>query len=325
MRAETFETYINKKGGKSYKAEFLPRTFYDECMKTEKGQKFLKYKYRKVDLVPCGKCIECQLSYARQWSTDCICEKKYWPDEQCWFITLTYSDEYLPQAEYKTEDGKIYKGISLRKKDLQDFWKRVRKHYDCKIKYLNAGEYGTLGRPHYHAIVFGLPLKTENFKYLGKNNNGDAYWTEPELEKIWGKGNIIIGQVTQKSINYVVRYTIKKWKNKDSGLNKMMGRTPEFISMSQGLGKRYWEENEEKIILQDCIITPEGEMPITQRFLKNLKNKDQKIYTTIKEKHKQQAETAQKQAETDKSPEEQREARESIRKANFTDIRRRTQ
>ena len=30
IRAETWETYINKKGGKSYKIEWLGRDFYDE-------------------------------------------------------------------------------------------------------------------------------------------------------------------------------------------------------------------------------------------------------------------------------------------------------
>lgn len=150
---------------------------------------------------------------------------------------------------YKTEDGKEYKGISLSKEDLQKFWKRLRKHYKTKCKYLAAGEYGTqTSRPHYHAIVFGLPVDVSNLKYYGIGSNGDTLWTNEELTKVWGKGQVIIGSVTFKSVSYVVRYTIKKWKHKDEGLNKILGRTPEFLVMSQGIAKRYYLEHQNELV-----------------------------------------------------------------------------
>lgn len=61
----------NAKGGKSYKCEWLSRQDYD------KG----RYKnmtptiYRRIDLVPCGKCLNCRLSYAREKAILCMLEK----------------------------------------------------------------------------------------------------------------------------------------------------------------------------------------------------------------------------------------------------------
>ena len=64
------------------------------------------------------------------------------------FVTLTYDDEHLPE------------NASLVVSDLQKYIKRVRKECDKigkRIRYFACGEYGDrYGRPHYHAIIFGL-------------------------------------------------------------------------------------------------------------------------------------------------------------------------
>lgn len=250
-------------------------------------------------------------------------EKKYYKENECWFLTLTYSDEFLPSTTYETEDGKKYKGISLRKKDLQDFWKRLRKHYKCKCKYLAAGEYGTqTSRPHYHAIVFGLPIDTTDLKYYTKGSNGDTLWTNEELTKVWGKGQVIIGSVTFKSVSYVVRYTIKKWKHKDEGLNKILGRTPEFLCMSQGIAKRYYNDHKKDLVSADSVITPDGQKPLPRRFLEEIKKENEQLYKDITYNHKKNAETAEKQKamQTDKCPEERRITEEKNKM--FKDIRR---
>lgn len=286
----------------------------------------LKYKYRRVTPVPCGRCIECKLNYSRQWATDCILEKQYYDENECWFLTLTYKDEYLPQAQFTTDQGEVFKGISLRKKDLQDFWKRLRKKYTKnKIKYLAVGEYGkSTSRPHYHAIVYGLNLDTKKLKFLENNENGDALWTHPEIEQIWGKGNIVLGQVTWKSIAYVARYTLKKQRDRDVALDQKYGRIPPFICISQGIAKRYYEEHQKKLVDEDAFTLPNGQYPLTKRFMRNLKEKDEEIYTTLAEKHKIYAEQNQKilGASTDLSQEEIRQNQNLIREKNFKDIRR---
>ena len=44
--------------------------------------------------LPCGRCVGCRLERARQWGLRCVHESKLWP--QSVFVTLTYSDEFLP-------------------------------------------------------------------------------------------------------------------------------------------------------------------------------------------------------------------------------------
>ena len=108
-----------------------------------------RYSYKKYMLVPCGKCVNCKLNYAKMWSIRIMHELKDW-DSAC-FLTLTYDEEHLPK------DG------SLDKQDLQKFFKRLRFNLGGrKIKYFACGEYGEqYGRPHYHIIVFGLNGQTE--------------------------------------------------------------------------------------------------------------------------------------------------------------------
>lgn len=177
-------------------------------------------------------------------------------------------------------------------------------------------------RPHYHSIVFGLPIDTTNLKYYGKGSNGDTLWTNEELNQVWGKGQVIIGTVTFKSVSYVVRYTIKKWKHKDEGLNKILGREPEFLCMSQGIAKRYYAEHKKDLVSADSVITPDGLKPLPRRFLEEIKKEDENLYKDITYNHKKNAETAEKQKEmqTDKCPEERRITEENNKM--FKDIRR---
>lgn len=131
-------------------------------------------------------------------------------DTAC-FLTLTYDEEHCP--------------LSLDKKELQKFWKRLRKAIaPRKIKYFACGEYGdTYGRPHYHAIVFGIDWHDEAI-----------------INDAWSLGFIKIGGVTVKSIGYVTDYCLKKYdkrRNKEEYEEKGLQRP--FQLCSQGLGLRY--------------------------------------------------------------------------------------
>ena len=261
-------------------------------------------------------------------------EKKYWPENECWFITLTYNDENLPWHTYvDQETGEYTRGYSLNKRDLQLFWKRVRKHYKGKkMLYLNAGEYGSqTGRPHYHAIVFGLPLNESKFKKIGNNENGDALWTSPELEKLWSKrinkkyypiGNVVIGRMTYKSVAYVCRYNLKKSKGIDSTYRMLEGKIPEFISMSQKIGYKYYKDHWKEMIETDSVPTPLGLKNIPRRFLKILQEECPEAANKIKEKRKKNLEYAENTRNTDLKPEEYRLQKERINESKFKDIRR---
>ena len=158
------------------------------------------------------------------------------------FITLTYDDEHLPLD------------WSLDKEHLRNFWKMLRKQiYPKKIRYFACGEYGantdvstvsTLGRPHYHAIVFNHAWPDQ--EQISTNHRGDPLYTSESLKKTWGKGLVSIGEVTFASAAYVARYCTKKitgeeaedhYSRTDPVTGEITYVRPEFVAMSTGRKK----------------------------------------------------------------------------------------
>lgn len=188
--------------------------------------------------IPCGRCIGCRLSRSKEWALRCVHEASC-HQENC-FITLTYGPEHLPP------DG------GLRKKHVQDFFKRLRKKIQPrKVKYYYCGEYGDKNnRPHYHILLFGYNF-TDWILLPHRSPSGHDLYTSPSLEKLWGKGFVQIGDVSFESAQYVARYIMKKvlGKAKDqidevTGLkpyeriNSFTGEIhdvlPEYTDMSRG-------------------------------------------------------------------------------------------
>lgn len=330
IRAETYETYINKKGTKSYKAEWLNRDEFDKF-----GKDYLKHRYRKVSQVGCGQCTGCLLDYSRDRATQMMVEKKFgfngneYPDGTTWFLTVTYADEYLKTAhKVNTETGEIFEGISLNISDTQKFMKRIRKRYKgCKIKYVIAGEYGSkTQRPHYHYIIFGLPLDVTKFKKVGMNALKQPIWKCEELEKIWGMGNIVVGRVDWRSCAYVARYTLKKAFNRDKEWYEAQGMEPEFIFWSNGVGKSYYTNNKNQIYTTDSvpISTHMGGLLRTPKsYDRMLKESDPELYEKIKHIRESRAEQSEisKRLQTDLTPEERRCMQEARMKQVMKDIR----
>ena len=119
--------------------------------------------------------------------------------------------------------------MSLRKKDFQDYMKRLRKAVSKRfpdappIRYYVAGEYGTKNkRPHYHAIVFNVPDAEMFFQS----------WS------IGGTpiGSVHVGHVSGDSIAYTMKYIDK---SSFSPGHSRDDRAKEFALMSKGLGKAY--------------------------------------------------------------------------------------
>lgn len=165
--------------------------------------------------LPCGKCPQCCKRRASGWSFRLMKEGEQ--HSLSYFVTLTYDTHHVPITN---------KGwMTLQKKDIQDFMKRLRKTsftvYENKkvkhnIKYYCAGEYGTKnGRPHYHIILFG-----------GEQRNIIQAWT------LDGKqiGDVHFGTVEEKSIGYSLKYISKQ---KTIPLHSNDDRLPEFSLMSK--------------------------------------------------------------------------------------------
>ena len=183
--------------------------------------------------VPCGHCLGCKMEQAQAWTVRLQLEASLYPDELNHFITLTYDEAHNP--------------VSLIKKDVQKFMKRLR-HTFGECRFFLCGEYGsTTARPHYHLLLFGCNIPDLRPHLL---TDPDGLYISKTLDKIWKFGNCIVGKVTQQSIGYTARYTVKKLAS-DREHKEMLNRiglTPEFILMSRkpGIGaaafKKEWFE-----------------------------------------------------------------------------------
>lgn len=200
--------------------------------------------------LPCGQCIGCRLERSRQWAIRCVHESQLHEDN-C-FLTLTYSDEHLPQHN------------SLFFPDFQLFMKRLRRSTDRKIRFFHCGEYGEqFGRPHYHVCIFNYDF---NDKTHHKTLNGNKLYVSQTLESLWTKGFSSIGDVTFESAAYVARYIMKKITGEQSidhynTINYQTGeilaeRKPEYVTMSRrpGIGKLWFEKFKTDVYPDDFVV-----------------------------------------------------------------------
>lgn len=154
--------------------------------------------------LPCGKCPECQKEYYTSWATRGSRELSNW--DTSIFITLTYDEENLPDDK------------SLNKKHIQDFIKRVKKHFKSSrenpIRQTYCGEYGTITlRPHYHCILYNCDFVDKKRHY--KSDQGHQVYTSKLLSQLWGKGLAEFGYATPASVAYLYKYILKKKTRKE--------------------------------------------------------------------------------------------------------------
>lgn len=207
--------------------------------------------------VPCGKCVSCRIQKRKEWSMRLKHELNYF--DNAMFLTLTYSDEHLPEYD------------SLKKEHLQLFFKRLRKKYSNaqkfghKIKYFACGEYGELTeRPHYHMILFGLGLNRTD-----KENVMDSWdycdWNNLTIRKK------SFGLVEDQSIDYVSGYINKKLSGELADEHyTQLKREPVFKLSSNGLGERYCKDNEKDLNEKQMIYLKGKEHSLPRYYIKKL-------------------------------------------------------
>ena len=191
--------------------------------------------------LPCGKCIGCRLERSRQWAMRLMHESEL-HDYNC-FLTLTYDDVHLP------ENG------SLNKKHFQDFMKRLRfKYSDIPIRFYHCGEYGEqLGRPHYHALLFGFDFPDKEYSFTSPS--GEDQYVSEILNKVWEKGNCTIGDVTFESAAYVARYCTKLITG-DAAEAHYQGKQREYATMSRrpGIARGWYDQFKKDAYPSDFLI-----------------------------------------------------------------------
>lgn len=198
--------------------------------------------------LPCGKCIECRLDYARQWAVRCVHEAQM--HEKNAFITLTYDDEHLSSPKL------IYS-------DFQKFMKKLRKLQNEPIGVFVTGEYGEkTKRPHWHAILFNWSPSDGVYKY--SNDRGDRVFSSETLTKLWGKGTAEYGSVTFHSAGYCARYAAKKLVHGKDGEHEFEPISKK--SSKHAIGKKWLEKHWRDFVNVGGIVLPDGSVTSVPRY-----------------------------------------------------------
>lgn len=148
-------------------------------------------------VVPCGKCLNCLANRRAEWIARLKAE--YHASSFGLFVTLTNDDEHMNYVDIVNEStGEVFKKQAPDKRTIQLFLKRLRKKLGKdKIRYFIISEYGdhTL-RSHYHGLFFFKDIPHDKYLY-------DIF------NECWHNGFIKFGDITDASITYVTKYTLK--------------------------------------------------------------------------------------------------------------------
>jgi len=169
------------------------------------------------NIVPCGKCESCLVLKRNQWTFRLT--EEFHASKSAYFTTLTYAPGNEPWTSSDRD--------TLSKADITTFMKKLRRHAsqhkeDEKwppIRFFAAGEYGLLDRPHYHVILFNVPLKTID-----------------NLENIWNNGFVQVATLNYARIHYTTKYVIQPQNDEQEN-----DRQKPFSQMSlrPGIGFQY--------------------------------------------------------------------------------------
>ena len=196
--------------------------------------------------------MACRINYTSAWKLRLLYELSEWDFAS--FVTLTYDEDHVP-ADF-----------SLHKKDPVGFFKRLRSYLaynsDREIKYYCCGEYGEKkdtsrpdknhGRPHYHAIIFGMNPFDENDRKLileAWQHRSEDWQFDRNRGKLneYGIGEkSAIQNVTPMDIEYVTGYVQKKLSG-DLAAKNYGNDLPPFAIMSKGLGLEFALSNAHRL------------------------------------------------------------------------------
>lgn len=322
--------HFNKKTGKNIMVS--PRKFENLRNDSFRRYGFDCYTHYEVLQVPCRHCMECRLHDSRDWAIRCVLEARDW--QHNYFVTLTYDDVHLPFSEplenyVDYETGAVYNvdpAPTLVPDHVKAFNKSLRRYYDYHfghqdIRFYMSGEYGSKTfRPHYHYILFNLPIN--DLTFYKTNFDGMPLYNSKTLSDIWKKGFVVIGDVTLQSAQYVARYVTKKRKGPLSATEYLLrNQVPEFsrVSRQPGIARKYYDVHKHEFYNYDEI----NEIGISKAkpcsyFDRLYDIEEPEIMAGIKAERKRKAEEAEKaiSLRTQLSKKE----RDAIRERKFKEV-----
>lgn len=212
--------------------------------------------------IPCGSCVGCRMAHAKEWAVRCALERSYYPPGDCYFLTLTYDNAHLP------------KDRQLNKRDLQLFWKRLRRA-GYNFRYFACGEYGEhYGRCHFHAIVFGLHL--DDLRFFSLSGRKASLFTSKAIDDAWPNGLAVLGYADSASIAYTAGYVEKK--QNDPNWNSYQVKPFVVMSRKPAIGTRYLIEHQDSIIGSNKVYGSFGSghsAPVPRHFIRKIGEQDE--------------------------------------------------
>lgn len=182
--------------------------------------------------IKCGECMECRKQNASQWKSRLKEDIRH--NTNAKWVTLTFSNESIKKLYEKYEDINTLKGYdvdnAIATKAVRLFLERWRKKYGVSLRHWFVTELGHNG--------------TENIHMHG------FIWTDEPMEtveKIWSYGfmwkgkkwkGAIINYVSEKTINYTVKYVMKR--------DELHKGFKSIVLTSAGIGKGYTERADVK-------------------------------------------------------------------------------
>lgn len=232
-------------------------------------------------IVACGQCLGCRCDHRLMWSIRIIHESCM-HDENSW-ATLTYRNpDKCNEQQYK-KGHHIPADYSLAPSHVSEFIRSLRKaNKDHKIRYFYCGEYGELGRPHYHICIFNHSFTDQ---YLWDDNEGFYTYTSDELQKHWKWGFTTVSPLSIHNAAYTAGYSLKKMTGKRAQEHYLRcdehGEAywllPEYIRMSTGRGKpsgigaKFYEKFTSDIFPSDQSPVPGyGQHELVPRYYQNI-------------------------------------------------------
>lgn len=165
--------------------------------------------------IPCGRCMQCRISLQKKLLDRMFCAYHYYNGISA-YVTFTYDDNHLV---FKTG----YVNPTLSKEDLHKYLDKIKHQLrDVDYQYYVCGEYGDkFGRPHYHALFFGLDYQIY-YKFF---------------QNSWKKGSVKILPCAPDAFRYVTKYITESYSHDDSKYFDY-GQIPPFHKYSRGLGSQ---------------------------------------------------------------------------------------
>lgn len=151
------------------------------------------------------------------------------------FATLTYDEAHVPGELVPSHLSEFLKAVRHAVwRQRANFVGNPTGDFERRVRYLACGEYGDhTGRPHYHAILFGVTLGDAT-RATAKLFNSKA------LESLWGHGTVNFGGLSYASAAYVAGYTVKSMGRSHCDADGVVKQAPFLrVSLKPGLGQKY--------------------------------------------------------------------------------------